>query len=347
MKIAIHHREGSFSDRWLKYCEAKDIPYKRVDCYDNDIIMQICDCDALMWHPHHANYQDVLASKSILHAIEQAGILVFPNLATGWHFDDKVAQKYLFEALDLPLVNSYVFYDRKKALKWADKVEYPKVFKLKGGAGSANVSLVKNKKQAISKIEKAFGQGFSQHNKLGYLKDNLQKFKKNQVGTSKVIKSLIRLFVPPKYSRLKGREKGYAYFQDFIPNNDSDIRIIVIAGKAFGIKRLVRKGDFRASGSGDFVYLNEDNIQAHKKCLTLAFSISEKLGAQCLAYDFIYDRNKEPLIVEVSYGFAMNAYDLCKGYWDKELQWYETNFIPQHWIVDDVVWAITEKNIKA
>ena len=44
MKIAIHHSQGTFSDRWVAYCEKEQIPYKLVDCYKNDIIQQLDDC---------------------------------------------------------------------------------------------------------------------------------------------------------------------------------------------------------------------------------------------------------------------------------------------------------------
>ena len=50
------------------------------------------------------------------------------------------------------------------------------------------------------------------------------------------------------------REKCYFYVQDFIPNNNFDIRVIVVCDKAFAIKRYVRKNDFRASGSGYIDY---------------------------------------------------------------------------------------------
>ncbi|MDZ7775700.1 MAG: hypothetical protein U5L09_08950 [Bacteroidales bacterium] len=46
MKIAIHNRPGSFSDRWIEYCKKQEIPYKIVNCYDNNIIQQLNDCDA-------------------------------------------------------------------------------------------------------------------------------------------------------------------------------------------------------------------------------------------------------------------------------------------------------------
>ena len=53
MKIAIHHRSGSFSDQWIEYCKEKSIDYKIVNAYDSNIIEQVKDCDAFMWHHHH------------------------------------------------------------------------------------------------------------------------------------------------------------------------------------------------------------------------------------------------------------------------------------------------------
>lgn len=40
MKIAIHDRKGSFSDRWIKYCQINKVPYKVVDCNASDIVSQ-------------------------------------------------------------------------------------------------------------------------------------------------------------------------------------------------------------------------------------------------------------------------------------------------------------------
>ena len=51
-----------------------------------------------------------------------------------------------------PLVPTSVFYDKEEALAWAKNTTYPKVFKLRGGAGAANVRLAKNKKEAVRLI---------------------------------------------------------------------------------------------------------------------------------------------------------------------------------------------------
>jgi hypothetical protein len=149
-----------------------------------------------------------------------------------------------------------------------------------------------------------------------------------------------RFFIPPVYGKVMGREVGYAYFQDFIPNNDSDIRIIVIEEKAFALKRFVRKGDFRASGSGNFSYAKED---MDVRCISISLEIAEKIKSQCAVFDFVFNEKKEPLIVELSYGFLPDAYDFCPGYWDKNLQWIEGKFNPQGWMVEAVVHEINVK----
>lgn len=330
-KIAIHHRPGSFSDRWIAYCEKNNIPYKIVNAFDNDIIKQLQDCKGFMWHHNHAIYKDVIVAKKILFALEHAGIKVFPDFKTGWHFDDKIAQKYLLEAIGAPLVPSYVFYDKKEALNWARKTNYPKVFKLKGGAGASNVRLVRSEKEALKLINKAFKKGFPQYDRFSALGECFRKFKEKQESFVYVLKGLARMFITTDFARKQPNEKGNVYFQDFIPNNDSDLRVIIIRDKAFAVKRLVRKNDFRASGSGTIEF---DRNSIDERCISLAFEINKKINAQSVAYDFVFDHDKEPLIVEISYGFSIEAYDSCPGYWDKELNWHKETFIPQEWMLE-------------
>ena len=192
MKIAIHHTPHSFSERWIDYCKEKGIPYKIVNAYDSDIVKQVEDCDAFMWHHHHADYRDALFAKQLLYSLETGGKKVFPDFHTGWHFDDKVGQKYLLESIGAPLVPSYVFYTKQEALDWVDKTSFPKVFKLRGGAGAANVRLVHSKSEAKKLIRKAFGRGFTQFDRWGYLKENLSKWRRGKAPFIEVCKGVAR-----------------------------------------------------------------------------------------------------------------------------------------------------------
>lgn len=333
-KIAIHHHKDSFSENWIKFCKEHHIKYTLVNCYSTNIIKELQGTDILMWHWHHNDYKAQLFAKQLIISVENMNIKVFPNTNTGWHFDDKVGQKYLLESIDAPLIESYVFYDLKTSLNWIEENEFPKVFKLRGGAGASNVKLVKNKKEAIKLANTAFTSGF-RTDRLRPIKEKIWQFKKDKGIKSffNILKGLIRVIVPNKNIRNLQVEKNYLYFQEFIPNNDSDIRVIVINNKAFAIKRMVRKGDFRASGSGDIVY-NPSEIPT--ECLKIAFETSKKLNLQSAAYDFVF-LNGKALIIEVSYAFAQAGYLDCPGYWDNELIWYEKKFVPEYFIIESLL----------
>jgi len=333
MKIGIHSTPGSFSDRWIKYCEDIGITYKLVDCFSSNIFEQLYDCDALMWHFNHKGPKESKFAKQLLFSVQSSGKKVFPDYNTVWHFDDKVAQKYLLEAINAPLAPAYVFYSNKEALDWAKQTSYPKVFKLRNGAGSDNVRLVKSKQAATRLIKKAFGSGFKQYEAWSNLKERYRKYRLGKIDLWNLLRGIIRLAYTTEYARVAGREQGYIYFQEFIPGNNHDIRVIVIGDKAFAIKRLVRKNDFRASGSGSILYEKE---HFDDETVRTSFEVSEKLKAQCMAFDFVYLQGK-PMIVEISYGFAQEGYDSCTGYWNKNLTWFPGEISPQAWMVDFII----------
>ena len=335
MKIAIHHHPGSFSERWIQYCQDHNIGYKQVNCYASDIIEQMHECDALMWHWQHADPKAVLFARPLIYSLETMGKKVFPDANTCWHFDDKVGQKYLLEAIGAPLVPSYVFYGQPEALAWIEQTAFPKVFKLRGGAGAANVFLVKTKSAAVAKVKQAFGKGFKPV--AGYFSDLSAKVSRvKRTGSwfeklkraPQTIKNIYLL------NHAMSVEKGYAYFQDFVPGNDGDTRIVVIGDCAFGLHRYCRDHDFRASGSGKIDYAVDLIPRA---CLKIAFSVANQLHLQCGAFDFIKGPDDTPLIVEISYGFAMPAYDACPGYWDRDLNYHEGTFNPQAKMLELVI----------
>ncbi|MDX1639859.1 MAG: hypothetical protein R3281_18000 [Balneolaceae bacterium] len=333
MKIAIHKRENDFSSKWIEYCREHNIEHKIVDCYRSDIVSQVSDCDAVMWHFSQSNPRDVLFAKQLLFALQTAGKKVFPDFNTVWHFDDKVGQKYLLESIEVPFVPSYVFYDKTKALAWIENTTFPKVFKLRRGAGSSHVKLVNNRSDARKIVRKAFSSGFSQYDRIANLKDRWYKYKNGNTSWWGVAKGVLRLVKTTEFARIVGPEKGYVYFQDFIPENEYDIRVVVIGGRAFAIKRMVRKGDFRASGSGHVKY---EKHHFDENTIRLSFEVARKVKSQCLAIDYVF-REGEPLIVELSYGFIKEVYYHCTGYWDRDLHWHEGPFNAQGWMVENLL----------
>jgi len=342
MKIAIHHRPHSFSDHWIKYCNENNISFKIVNCYDSEIVSQLDDCQGLMWHWPQWDSKAILFARQLTFSLEQSGKKVFPNSFTCWHFDDKLGQKYLFECLGVNAIPTWVFYDKETAYKWIKNTDFPKVFKLRGGASSENVQLVKTKNQAKKLVKRAFGKGFSVTNKWNVFKDRLHRLNREKSFNSviHVLKGVVRLFYKNNDDRKRGREKGYTYFQDFISGNDSDIRLVVVENRCYGMKRYFRRNDFRASGSGLKDY-NQKIIDI--KCVRTAFNAAKQLKMQSVAFDFI-NHNNNYKIIEVSYSFVSSRFP---GYWDSDLIWHNKNSSPQEFMIKNFIKSLINSDIKA
>lgn len=335
LKVAIQPNPIGFTSNWIEYCEKNKIEYKLVDATNNNIISELNDCDLFIWNHDLLLQVDNLLAKRLLMSLEHSGKKVFPDFNCGWHYDDKLGQKYLLESIGAPIVDTYVFYDKQTAKSWLEGTSFPKVFKLKGGASSINVKLIKTKKEGLKLINKAFGSGFKPNNKLFYLKESFRKYSAKEINALALLKSIFRFFFPVKYKPIvQSREVGYAYFQDFIPNNKSDIRLVVInMNRIFGLERFNRKGDFRASGSGNFKYLKEGDVA--NSLLKMVLDVSKGLKMDSVAYDIVFTPTGEPKIVEISYSYVSKAYNLCPGYWDESLVWVPgdlTNY--QDWIIE-------------
>ncbi|MBM1106767.1 hypothetical protein JQC67_11505 [Aurantibacter crassamenti] len=340
--IAIHYETGNnYCIRWKEYCIEKSIPYKLVSCYDNDILEQLEDCKGLLWHVNHFNYKDQIFAKYLIKALENRNISVFPNDRTSWHYDDKVAQKYLLESINAPIVDTFVFYDKKSAYAWIEETTFPKVFKLRKGSGSKNVQLAKSKEHAKKLTRKAFGKGFPSLDMSTILKERYRKYKLGKESFLGVLKGVVRLIIGTPFKNMSTNEKGYIYFQEFMPGNTFDLRVIVVGQRAFAHKRMVRKDDFRASGSGN---ANFDKNEVDVNCIKIALDVSDKLGLQSSAYDFIYDSKGKPRIVELSFAFNPGPNrNHHPGYWDADLNWHEENVLFEEWMIDDILGKI-EKN---
>jgi glutathione synthase/RimK-type ligase-like ATP-grasp enzyme len=336
--VAIHHRENSYSDRWITNCEQSAIHYRLVNCLDSDIIEQLSSSDALLWNWDHGDPREQLVARHVIMAAEAMGMTVFPNTSTCWHFDDKIAQKYLLEAIGAPLVPTHVFYGLKEALQWIDKASFPKVFKLRRGAGSSNVRLVHSAYEARRLAKRAFAGGFKPIPGYGFDASKRFRAARRRGDLLNVVKRIPQVLAKVRDSnRLMGRENGYLYFQEFIPGNNFDTRVTVIGDRAFAFTRNVRSGDFRASGSGDIVY---DSNRIHQKCLEIAFEVTRKVGSQSMAFDFVSDGNQQPLILEVSYCYNAEAVYLCPGHWDARLNWHQGNIWPQDAILVDLITSV-------
>lgn len=335
MQIGVQKNGGGFQDRWVSCLRTRGVSVKALDLLGADPLEQVADCDGVMWHWEHYPHERRFAARPILHVIEtELRIPVFPNLRTAWHFDDKIAQAYLFSALRIPSARTWIFWDRLQAENWASTAVYPVVAKLMTGAGSDNVRLIRDTREANDHIRAVFSGS-------GLITPSLDLGRRTFRGTLKAawdrVAGSAGLMVAGKYPSLPRLNwlphKNYALFQEFLEGNSFDTRITVIGDRAFGFRRMNRVGDFRASGSGQ---LDHDPKAIDLRCVDLAFKSCALLGAQSVAFDFLFaGPDRSPRVVEISYGYADWAVERCPGHWDSRMTWREGHLWPEEAHVQD------------
>ena len=339
--IAIHGDNG-FARRWPTIAERLDLRVKRVNAFSNSIWQDLEGCSALLWNVNHEDVNDLEFARAVLLSAEQRGIRVFPDHRTVWHFDDKVAQKYLLEAIGAPLAPTWVFFDKGEALRFLEAAEYPLVFKLRGGAGSINVQLIRSRRDGVRVVSSMFGRGLPPF-PVGASLLRAASRAKNPASRAGTVWQRGRRAAAVLMRKVTGarRERGYVLFQRYVRDNAHDVRVTVVGDRAFTFFRGVRQDDFRASGSGLLQYPDAQAVPLDM--VDLAFSITRELRAQSLALDFVVDQeSNRPVLLEVSYTFMASAVEGCPGYFTPVHVWVPGSFDPAELILKDIVLSANE-----
>jgi len=337
VKVGIQKDYYNFEcDFILKYFEIlklNNIECVWVDINEQSFWDEIKKLDLFIYRFRHFD-NDKMTAQSILPIIEkELKMNVFPDQNTCWHFDDKIKQYYLLSSFSFPFTKCWIFWDRKKALEWVKAAAYPIIFKLKAGAGSTNIVKVESSIYAKKMVNIMFGKGIASG--ILPIKNSTRDkdLTLNKYFRSKA-REIVNFIQGKDSSPFWQKDKNYVLFQKFLPDNEFDTRITIIGNRAFGFRRMTRKDDFRASGSGN---IDHDPKKVDLKCVEIAFDISKKLKFQSMAYDFLYNEKKEPEICEISYTFQDKAVYNCPGYWDDKLNWNEGHFWPQYCQLSDLL----------
>ena len=317
----IFNHSGSWTNEWIDYCEKAGISYEIVDCYQPDIINKLGGFDCLLWHINNYVLQDMMVGHSILFTAKNMGLKIFPDYNTVWHFDDKIAETYLLQSAGAPIPNSWMFYLLEDCVVWLrGNAKYPLIAKLRCGSGSNNVKLLRTEKEALKYAKQMFNKGFKTHPSLLFKTKSQFQSSGSWVVLSARLKRIPEFLHTLSRAKLFPKERGYVLFQEYIPNDGYDLKIVVVGDKLSFIGRKTRKGDFRASGGGDLFF---EKSLITQNIIIAAFSISDKLGFQCMGFDFVVDKkNGTGKIVEISFGFSHKALLQADGFFDRSGEWH-------------------------
>lgn len=310
----IFKHSGNWNNAFISCCDEMSIPYEVIDPYQPDIVARLDQFSALVWHIQNYVLADIMEARSILRVAQQKGLKVFPDMNTVWHFDDKIAQMYALQSVNAPIPRSWVFYLLDDCLVWLNQeAVYPLVAKLRCGSGSHNVKLLNNQEEATRYARRMFGKGFDPSPSLLYKAYSKVQSSRNWKTILSRIKKIPEFLNTRRHGKQLPVEKGYCYFQEFIPNDGYDIKVVVVGEKLSYLARKTRKGDFRASGGGDIFY---EKSLVTDQIIQSSFDVARALKLQCMGFDYVVDRQSgKGQIIEMSYGFDLGALEGANSHW--------------------------------
>ncbi len=248
---------------WLRYerfCKNNDLPYGFLEITRSDWMKEAEKYDLIICHTESTPaYQEMIESK--IYILEKImGKFCFPSYHELWQYENKNRANYLYQYYDLPTIPTYVTQNKDESKKLNDIVGYPFISKTTIGAGSTGVFKIDNRQQAVKRINKIFG------------------------------------FYGLKTEYPYQRQKDYFYIQKFIYDATFDLRIILVGDMAFGYYRYPNKGDFRASGAGNY-----EKKAIPEDALRIAIEVRDKLASRLMGIDLLYsETNKKYYIIETS-----------------------------------------------
>ncbi len=316
--VPLH--SASWNRPWIEYCENNGITFIKIDPLDHELINSIRKVDILLWHLNGFEFQEMLIAKSVIQVAEEIGIKVFPSSRSSWFFDDKISEFLALKAIGAPIPNTEIFLNKEKAKEWVNNIEFkPVIAKLRNGSGSHNIVLLKSRRKAIRYIKKMFNNGLNSSPSLLFkASSNIRSSNSKEVFLSR-FKKIPDFLRNLKSAKSYPREKGYVFFQELVPNDGFDLKIITVGKKVGVFGRSIRKNDFRASGGGSVIH---DKEIIPNNVINSALETSGKLGVECMGYDYVIDKNNGiGKIIEMSFGFSYELLLEADGYFNESGEW--------------------------
>lgn len=211
--------------------------------------------------------------EDIVFNLESLGLHVIPSFSMLKAHNNKVAMEILRDRSDSDFfgtIKSHFFGTLQELISESGKLSYPVVIKPASGAMSRGVAKADNPNELIRYAKKVSRSFNLKHD----LKDLLRKVK---YGSRYHKESFFR---------------SKFIVQNFIPGLENDWKVLVYGNKCFVLYRGNRERDFRASGSGKFVFMKDlpDGL------LDFAFEIKNHFKVPNISLDIGFDGNNFHLI---------------------------------------------------
>lgn len=240
--------------------------------------------------------------EDVIHHLELRGSCVIPPYQFLRAHNNKVSMELLRDRSDITGINTIktkVFGTFEELKKASDSFTFPVVIKAASGAMSKGVEKAENATELIIKARKISRSSNIRHD----LKEKLRKLKYGN-----------------KYQRESFFRSKFVV-QNLIPNLENDWKVLVYGQKCFALYRGNRKNDFRASGSGNFVFKKD----LPEGMLEYAYSIQEYYNVPHISLDIGFDGKNFHLIEFQFINFGTSTLEKSPFYFEKTNNGWQLN----------------------
>ncbi|MBE0369260.1 hypothetical protein PAUR_a3075 [Pseudoalteromonas aurantia 208] len=254
----------------------------------------------------------------VLTMLEKLGATLIPNFEAFYCHENKVYQSLLGNNIELEGVKipkSSVYGTLECLENDIENIHFPIVLKSAEGCQSKGVALIKSQKELRSTAKKLM----------------------STFNFKDVLRYKLKSFFKDGYI-MESSHRSKVILQEFVPDLPGDYKVLVYKNKTYALKRLNRKNDFRASGSGRF----EFSTDVPDEVLQAANNLVEHFKCPYISVDLAFDpRGKEVHLIEFQF-LMFGTYTLEKSphYFVKEdANWkvIEQNSVLEHELVDSIV----------
>ena len=149
---------------YIAACKEMGVAYKLIDISGPDWIDVINDsaCDAFLVSPSvELSIWKQMFDERLRIITKDLGKIIFPTYDELWFYESKRRMHYWLEVNNVLHPKTWIFYDLKQALDFAEQAELPIVYKSDLGSGASGVRIFRKRDSLRRHIRRCFKRGFT------------------------------------------------------------------------------------------------------------------------------------------------------------------------------------------
>lgn len=252
MKATILRNEDPDSSlKWEFSCQKANIEYNVIDLTASDWYDNIASrkSDIYLLKPPGETFRFKQLYDERLYVISEVlKGFTFPTYKEVLIYENKRMLSAFLQTAQIPMPETWIFYNKERALSFAKSLELPIVGKTAIGASGTGVSIIRTKREIVRYINTAFGKGIKRRLGPNRNTGSISKWVKKAYNSPEYFYRKVRQY----WNIYNDAQVGFVILQEYVPH-DYEWRIVKIGDSWFGHQK-VKIGD-KASGTKGIDYV--------------------------------------------------------------------------------------------